>query len=85
MKIKKFNEQVIDKSGLTLGDLRKMIEGLPDDTPIVYVNPVDRGDNMSNPFDLQETLLGSDGLYHVNSHLTDENSDSKLSLMIYSL
>lgn len=85
MKIRKFNEEdKIDEKGYTLGDLRKLIEGLPDDTPVLYINPVDRGDNMSNPFMVEDSLLGTDGLYHRNSHLANDDSKKKLSLMVYS-
>ena len=80
-----FDEPKLEEKGYTLGDLRKLTEGLPDDTPVLYVNPVDRGDNMSDPFQVEDSLLGSDGYYHKNSHLTDSDSKKKLSLIIYSL
>ena len=44
MKIRKFNEAFIaENKPFTVGDLKQLLEGISDDTPVTIINPVGRG------------------------------------------
>lgn len=44
--IKKFNENTnVPVKGFTIGDLKRIIDGLDDETPVLLANPVGRGNN----------------------------------------
>ena len=68
--IKKFNEDIDNtKVGFTIGDLKKIIEGLDDDTPVLLVNPVGIGSNqfVGDNIEIGDVIISDDGISYTTN------------------
>jgi 6-phosphogluconate dehydrogenase (decarboxylating) len=84
--IKKFNEDVNNtKDGFTIGDLKKLIEGLDDDTPVLLVNPVGMGSNqfISDNIEIGDVIISDGGIAYTNNMTHIKHSVKTKGLLIY--
>lgn len=68
--IKRFNENINNKQdGFTVRDLRKIIEELDDDTPVLLVNPVGRGSNqfVGDSISIDDVIISDDGISYTTN------------------
>lgn len=62
MKVKKFNQlnEQREEYNYTIGDLKRLIQELPDDAPVVLVNGIGKGDNNYLQNNLEVNLVNLD-------------------------
>lgn len=84
--IKKFNENTnLPIEGFTIGDLKRIIDGLDDETPILLVNPVGRGNNQfdSGSMEIADVAVSEDGFAYTTNHVFSKDSPKVKGLLIY--
>jgi len=84
--IRKFNENVDNrKNGFTIGDLKKMIEGLDDETPVLLVNSVGRGSNqfVGDNIEVGDVIVSDDGISYTTNMSHIKHSVKTKGLLIY--
>ncbi len=84
--IRKFNENVDNRqNGFTIGDLKKMIEGLDDETPVLLVNPVGRGSNqfVGDNIEIGDVIVSDDGISYTTNMSHIKHSVKTKGLLIY--
>lgn len=59
----------IKQNGFTIGDLKRMIKGLDDETPVLLVNPVDRGSNqfVAGNIKIDDVIISDDGIAYTTN------------------
>jgi hypothetical protein len=84
--IKKFNEDIDNTNvGFTIGDLKKLIEGLDDDTPVLLVNPVGRGSNhfVGDNIEIGDVIISDDGISYTTNMSHIKHTVKTKGLLIY--
>lgn len=84
--IRKFYKDVDNKqNGFTIGDLKKMIEGLDDNTPVLLVNPVGMGSNqfVGNNILIDDVIVSDDGISYTTNMSHIKNFVKTKGLLIY--
>ena len=84
--IRNFNENVDNrKNGFTIGDLKKMIEGLDDETPVLLVNSVGRGSNqfVGDNIEVGDVIVSDDGISYTTNMSHIKHSVKTKGLLIY--
>jgi hypothetical protein len=84
--IKKFNEDIDNtKVGFTIGDLKKIIEGLDDDTPVLLVNPVGIGSNqfVGDNIEIGDVIISDDGISYTTNMSHIKHTVKTKGLLIY--
>lgn len=84
-RIRKFNEEINNKNGFTIADLKKLIEGLDDDTPVLLVNPVGMGSNqfVGDQIEIGEVIISEDGISYTTNMSHIKHTDKTRGLLIY--
>lgn len=84
--IKKFNENTNEPmKGFTIGDLKRIIDGLDDETPVLLANPVGRGNNQfdSDSMEIVDVAVSEDGFAYTINYPFSQNSPKVKGLIIY--
>lgn len=84
--IKKFNENVDNRqNGFTIGKLKKMIEGMDDNTPVLLVNPVGRGSNefVGDSIEIGDVIVSEDGISYTTDMTHIKHTIKTKGLLIY--
>lgn len=84
--IKKLNENVDNQqNGFTIGKLKKMIEGMDDNTPVLLVNPVGRGSNkfVGDSIGIGDVIVSEDGISYTTNMSHIKHTIKTKGLLIY--
>jgi hypothetical protein len=84
--IRKFNENIDNTNvGFTIGDLKKLIEGLDDNTPVLLVNPVGRGSNqfVGDNIEIGDVIISDDGISYTTNMSHIKHTVKTKGLLIY--
>lgn len=74
-----------NQNGFTIADLRKMIEGLDGNTPVLLVNPVGRGSNqdVADYISIDDVIISDDGIAYTTNMSHIKHSVKTKGLLIY--
>ena len=84
--IRKFTENADNRqNGFTIGELKKIIEGLDDETPVLLVNPVGRGSNQFVGYNItiDDVIVSDDGISYTTNMSHIKHSVKTKGLLIY--